>query len=363
MGMKRTFAIAITVLFLWGILPGCAIQTAAIDISNVKVSHVWATVSSAYYLSNDGVLYCSGADSDASSYVVYENPQSGIVAKDVMAFNEMVGGGYYIDSQNRLFIWNEKKIPFLDYHSVGKRMMVKEGIVLVKDSKDCFVYIDANNDLYFVGRLGTEQYSHNNPKFLDSNVVAVDIREQFIIWSNNNGNITTYGTSSDSLFLTFANKVSNLGYSNIQDIVLSDNYMVLLADNELLFCGNYPAFISGESAIREISTECLVLASDIQSFSCSTNTIVAIDNNGRALLWGKCLVNGLDNTTRPQYGYFEKLEFALKATSVSVSGNCLCYVDTDGVSHIYHAAGWPAFYGNSTSDVCVGIGRSPNTWS
>ena len=363
MGMKRISALILSISFLLVSLIGCAFRTATADISNVKLSQVWATVSSAYYLSNDGILYCPGVDSDGSSFVVYKERTKGVVAKEVKAFNEIIGGGYYIDFEGRLFLWNEKKLPLLGYHNAGKQIMIAENVVMARWSQYGLVYIDTDSNLYLVGNLGAEEFPIDKPKILGRNASAVDINESFVVWSDDDGNVNTYGNTPSSSFLDLASSVKDFGYSDIQDVVLSNNYIILLADNNLLFWGDYSSFISGEFDTNERNIRGYVLASNIRSVSSTPNTIAAIDQNGDVLLWGKCLTNGLENTRTPQYEYFEGVKIASDAISVSVSGNCLCYVSGSGVSHIYHAGGWPEFYGNSTRDICVGIMRSPNSWN
>ena len=75
-------------------------------LENVELSEIHADADAAYYLSEDGTLYCSGANSDAGAYVVYQDKKQGIVAENVVSFGEMSNGGYYIDRNNNLYIYN-----------------------------------------------------------------------------------------------------------------------------------------------------------------------------------------------------------------------------------------------------------------
>ena len=90
-------------------------NTAHINLYNVKLVDMCITSSSAYYLSETGTLYSPGADPNASHYVLYQNPEKGIVANNVKEFGEMVFGGFYIDNNNSLYIWNQYEQPLFNY--------------------------------------------------------------------------------------------------------------------------------------------------------------------------------------------------------------------------------------------------------
>ena len=136
--------ILIYVMLLCLIIPFSACEgdfrTANISLYGIELSEVQAHSSAVYYLSKDGVLYCTGADSDASSFVEYQDPSKGIVALNVKSFCELSAGGCYINRSNELYMWNRDPLPLYGYDKKEKHMKVLEDITFVTASLYCMIY-------------------------------------------------------------------------------------------------------------------------------------------------------------------------------------------------------------------------------
>ncbi len=331
-------------------------HTAKISLYDIKLSEVKAHSGAAYYLSNDGVLYCTGADSDAASFVAYQESKSGIVAKNVKSFGELVGGGYYINYNNDLYMWNESELDFYGYDRKKEHVKILENVHYTTTSSNCLIYIDTKSNLYLIGKFLNETYSVDNPKLLSKDVVCADVNNNTVIWAKKDGNIGFFG-EIDTVMLTEL-KENFTGFGTT-DIRLSNNFVTILTNNQLWFYGDYQKLISGKASKTTGLTR---LGDNIESVSCSLRTIAALDGEGKVLLWGRAVSNDMQNTKTPQFDYFENFCLTKNAVDVFVSDSSVCYVDKNGRSNIFYASGWPAFYGNSTKDTCVGVKRNPNTW-
>ena len=345
-------------LLLSLLLSSCAFNTLSTDISlnDVKLIEVYAHSAAAYYLSREGTLYCTGADTDAASFVVYEDAKNGIVAQNVKLFEELVGGGCYIDNNDDLYLWNESQISLLGYGSPNKHTKILSGIKFVSAYSKCLIYIDMDSNLYLVGSFLGEDFSVDNPKLLDKNVSCADIYDERIVWARNDGEIDGYGKIDSAAF----NKLNAvLSEASFLDISVAKDFIVVLCNNELWFFGDYQMLVTGE---KTESNQLIQLGKNITKVSCSRRTIAALNDNGNMLLWGRCVSNSAQDTRSPCFEYCEKLCLAEKALNVFVSDSCICYIDENGYSCIYYASGWPLLYGNSTDDSCVGIKREPTKW-
>lgn len=173
----------VLLIIIFSILAGVLIfitkdfNTADINMADKSVIKVYADGSDAYYLTSDGTLYSPGADIDAGRYVSYKNQKAGIVGENVVDFGRMIRGGYYITSNNELWLWNTDDIPALNYKA-NKQAKISDDVIFVKsDGAYALIYIDKLGNLYLRGEFNQAVYTAENPKLLASNVRAADITE------------------------------------------------------------------------------------------------------------------------------------------------------------------------------------------
>ena len=322
---------------------------------DVALSEVYAHSGAAYFLSKEGTLYCTGADSDSAAYVVCQNPSKGIVAENVKSFGELIGGGYYINQKDDLYIWNETAIPLYGYNQTAEQAKILENVKFVAPGIDCFIYIDTNSNLYLIGKFGEEIYSIENPKQLAKNVTCADIKNTSILWAESNGTFNGYGNTDTGM----TEKLNARFKDSIITNIYIGNFVSILSNQQLWYYGDYEKLVTGKGSQ---SVGLTMLSDNIAKVSCSASTIVALGTNRTALIWGRCISNDAQQTDLPQFEYYEEFSLAKNAENVYVSDSCVCFIDTTGKSNIFYFGGWPAFYGNSTKDACVGIKRNPIQW-
>lgn len=356
MGIKKRliYAIAIGCLLL---LSGCLFNWTYVNLYGVKISKVKASVSSAYFLSCDGVLYCTGADTDASSYVIYSDKNKGIVAENVKEFGEMLCGGYYIDNNSSLYIWNRDNLPLYGYQK-GHTAMILSNVRFVDFSQYCMIYIDMQNNLYLAGEFGGERYDVSSPKLLAEDVMCADTNGEFVLWYSVDGAINSFGKSAD---MPWVDEINEKSFSKpIQEIQIVNDYLLLLSDGDLWFYGNLQKFISNNEKTKDICLK--LLATEIIETHGGYSSIIALDSQGNVRLWGRIFFNSANNNDDVEYKYLNGHILASNGTSVYIADGCICYVDDQHNSKIYHHNGWSSSYGNSTKDNLVGINREPITW-
>jgi hypothetical protein len=76
MGRNKTIIFIGIIVFLF-VIAGCGNVIQEIDLYGVKFSKVKASLNYAYFLDINGVLYSTGADTDASAYVAFKNKEKG----------------------------------------------------------------------------------------------------------------------------------------------------------------------------------------------------------------------------------------------------------------------------------------------
>ena len=342
--MKRVVIAVLCVL----LLSGCGdFHTAQPELHRVELVQVWATVSSAYYLASDGTLYSPGADSDAASYVLYQDREKGIVAEGVCFFEEMAGGGYYINEQKELCLWNEENLPLYGYEKKAGHAVVCTDVAFAKWGGDCMLVLKENGELYLAGEIGGEEYTMEQPKLLGSDVTAADTDGVLAIWANAEGEIFSYGDPTHLAW--FDHQIlQQLRGKNVQELHLECHYLAALADKNLWYCGEDGKLqLLGEAA---------------ETVSCAYRTLAALESDGAIRVWGKCIGNDATQTETAEYETLDGENVAENAVSIMVSDGMLSYVGDDGSSYIFHAGGCTDFYGNATNDKYVGIGRAPNVW-
>lgn len=342
--MKRIAAALLSVLFL----SGCGtVRTAQTDLHDVPLARVWATSSAAYYLGQDGTLYSPGADSDAASYVCYLDKKRGIVVENVRFFEEIVGGGCYINGKKELCLWNENDLPLYGYHKKDGHAAVCDGVVFVKCCGGHMIFLKENAELYLAGSFGGEDYPIDKAKLLGRDVVSADTDGNLVVWADASGEIFSYGDEAGVAWFERQEWSDQFRGTAVTGICLQNDYAAVLSSGDFWLCSE-----------NDMELKC----ENIKEISCTREMFVALESDGAVRVWGKCVANDAEKTKIPEYCTLNGEKIADEAISVWVSGGCLCYVDKNGKSHVYYAGGWPGFYGNATKDTCVGIGREPNTW-
>ncbi len=358
MGIK--YKVCILLLILMISLTGCLdYNTADINMAGIPLEDIYVGGSSAYYLSEDGILYSPGANVDAGRYVVYQDSKKGIVAENVRTFGLMSYGGYYITNDDELYIWNLHKLPLYNYNHRRHHKMILKDVKGVSLETDCMVYIDINNNLYLVGEFSDESYSIEQPKLLDNNVVDFSWGKGFLLWERMDGTIKSYGDIETSEFY-IAKLKEVLDDSEIQLINIDGDMMLVLQGGKLWFYGDYEKLITGECSTNEY--DWILLKQDVINVSTASVTLACVDSQGGLYIWGKCLSNGLEDTTKVHFDYYEDYKVASDAKIVCVNYGFFGYIDTAGNSKVFNYGGPKGFYGNSTDDECVGINREPITW-
>lgn len=355
---QRISVFAICMLFVFVFTACSNFNTAKINLSNIKLEKVIATSSSAYYLSEDGTLYCPGADSDAGSFVLYSDKKSGVVAKNVTDFGEMSGGGYYINKDNELYVWNSSVKPLYGYNEIKTHTKILSGVRKIVFDLYYAVYIDVEDNLFLIGEFNAQEHSVESPKLLATGVSVFDTYEGTILWTNKKGEIELYG-NSDKSFLDLKIMNEEFDGKSIVDISL-ERYQVFILQKDELWCyGDYDGLINSN---KQGLQKNIMLKKGICDLETSINTLVAIDVYGNAYLWGRCLSNDRSYTSEPLYKYYNGLKVAEEVISVSVSDGSFGYVDSQGRSKIYYSGVFSRFFGNSTKDENVGIMREPAEW-
>lgn len=356
-------------------------HTADLDfLYDVELSEIEVDYSGAYYLSTDGTLYCAGADSDAGSYVVYQDKKQGIVAKNVACFDTMSRGGYYVDRNHNLYIYNDSDIPFYDYKK-DRHKLIAENVISAQVSPERIMYIDTNHDLYYAREYAYHCFGDKNAHSLEqplkvasgvSRMIHESLRSEFFVYLDLEGKIQIFGVT-DKEELTY---VSDLIYLEdmlylkeqfqdfeIQDISSLDNgnRLVLLRNGELWFYGDYQRFIEGSDE-KKSEKELRLLCENVCAISDCNDVFGALDVENRFFVWGKCWENEGESPDKTKPVYVEKRLISDQAKSIHLGAATIGYVDINGASHIYHSGGYVGFYGNSTEDRSVGLNREPVTW-
>ncbi len=357
-------------------------HTADLDfLYDVELSEIEVDYSEAYYLSTDGTLYCAGADSDAGSYVVYQDKKQGIVAENVASFGTMSYGGYYIDRNNNLYIYNDSNIPFYGYKK-DRHKLIMENVISAQVSPERIMYIDTNHDLYYASSEHAYRcFGGKNPNSLErplkiasgvSRIIYESINSEFLVYLDLEGKIQIFGVT-DKEELTY---VSDWIYledmlcikEQFQDFEIQEisslnngNCLVLLKNGELWFYGDYQRFIEGSDE-KKSEKELHLLCENVCAISNSYDAFGALDAENRFFVWGKCWENDGESSDKTNRLYVEKRLISDQAKNIHLDASAIGYVDIDGASHIYRSGGYDGFYGNSTKDRYVGLNRDPVTW-
>lgn len=334
-------------------------ESVTLQIADVNLKKAEISSSYAYFLSEDGVLYCSGADTDASAFVVYQNKRDGVVARDVVSFGTMVNGGYYITENSDLYIYNKDKLEMFGYTKSKTHSKVLTGALDACFGKRFLVWLDRNSSLRLVGKFQGEQYSLESPLLIGKEVAFFACQDGNLLWVDLNGNLHAEGEfSKQALEILSAFSREN----PIEKIKLAKGYIAFLSNQELWFFGD-PAFWEDGETNHEENGVLNKLADDIVDFDCSARTLGAKTKDGEFLLWGRCIANDEQETDVPSYEFFEKEGIARQVKSIFVCDSYAGYIHENGTSHIFHGnLGRSSFYGNSTDADVVGIRNTPRTW-
>lgn len=362
MGVKAAGIHLVTLCMVLSLTSCSSFHTANVDFRNKEIVKATVASNTAYYLCADGTLYSPGADSDASAFVVYQDKKDGTVARQVAAYGTMPHGGYYINNDKELIMWNLSSLPNYNYTKKKKQSKILENIRFAKVYSRAMIYIDGNDTLYLAGQFNEETYTLQTPKELAQNVLLADINTECIVWLQKNQQFCKYGIEIDP-FVDLLSSINNRGF-NAEDVIdmrITDNSMLLLENNRLWYYGEYDALLnSSEQSNRQYGIR--LLSDGILNFSCSEQTVLAINEKQEAYVWGKCLSNGRDNTQMPLFQYYENHKVIENVCDSSISGSFLCFINTDYTTSVFRQQdGW-SFCGNSTDEPCVGINNDPVRW-
>ena len=329
-------------------------------LQDVELAELDVNSLHAYYLSENGTLYCAGADPDGGSYVLYQDKSKGIVAENVVSFSTMSVGGYYIDRDQNLYIWSKDDLPIYGYKR-KKHALILENVLSASVDPRSMTYIDTNCNLYYVGDWDGETYTLEQPMKIGGNAEKiVAVSNKSIVWLDTNGKIHFFGTTTDEKLLYIKDYFQD---AKIQDITwANEDSILVLTDGKLWFYGNYQYLTEGVGDSKT-SKELKFLCENVCSVSSNAwNAFGALDSENQFFVWGRCLTNDAEHIEEPEYEYVEKRLISNCAKAIHLSGATISYIDVNGASHIYHSGGWIDFYGNSTNDKQVGINREPVTW-
>lgn len=353
----------VLLIIIFSILAGVLIfitkdfNTADINMADKSVIKVYADGSDAYYLTSDGTLYSPGADIDAGRYVSYKNQKAGIVGENVVDFGRMIRGGYYITSNNELWLWNTDDIPALNYKA-NKQAKISDDVIFVKsDGAYALIYIDKLGNLYLRGEFNQAVYTAENPKLLASNVRAADITENLIVWLSDENEFGFFGTLGD--WCDF-NDLKTAGVDFNKDITLSANadYLLILQGSKLWYYGDYGK-ITGKQ--ETVAADMVLLSDSAASYACDREKIVVINNDEAAYFWGKyfCVTDGGERNDR----YFENEKITDGVISVTVNRDYIGFASKDYRSKVFGISDVWQFCGNSVRpEEYIGLNSTPITW-
>ena len=338
-------------------LCSCDFNTANISISDIRIKQTLVSNTGGYYLAEDGTLYSPGADSDAGEYVCYIDKKQGIVAKNVLQFDTVSGGGWCVTDKNELCLWHRDKIPFFGYTNNKHLQKIADNVENAILTKDSAVYTDTAGNLYISGNI-----DFDNPKLIASRVRWFGFIDSDIAYLDDNGKILEYDPNTDKSTVCESFKEITVDRDDTSFRVgqLPHGDLLVLKNNRLEFWGNYDK-LTGKSDTNSFSKT--TLAENTIDFDFSEKLIVAVDSGNRAYAWGECLMNGKDNTKTPEYEYCEKKIIRDNVKSVSVSsGTDICFVNCDGRTESFRSSDIWHFFGNSDKSEVVGINNEPVVW-
>lgn len=377
MGMKKVIKIICLVLSLclctgctslrWDV---CPYNTANIKLADKHIVNAKSSGSDAYYLDENGTLYSPGANSDASCYVCYQNEQKGIVAEDVVEFESLSWGGYYIDTNHDLWMWNWEKFPAFGYTENKKHQKILSDVKhaymsVTYDAKQYLLYEDMENNLYFIGTYKEQFATMEAPKLLAKNITLFE--QNF--WIDAGGNLgmieenKAQRTFWDKLFET-----TTFSKTTISHFTFLKDGLVVLQNQTLWFSGDYDTFLTVEKN-KEISeaNDVYSLAENITEFQADGKTIVGLDSNGKAYLWGVFLGNTeSERNDAPIWHSYEKelVGEHIKAIGTVFSNN-LILIDEQAQPLAYTQGVDGQWLGDSygDDDINIGLGCEPIRWT
>ena len=343
-------------------LTGCSILMPDCELQDVYLSEAKMSVFSAFYLSKKGTLYCTGVNKDASGYVLYEDKDQYVVAENVKEFGEILSGGYYIDNNNGLYIWNKQDLSMYNYKEGSHKKILDNVKTVIEAADDMLLYIDVRNDLYFLGELGGSYYDVRSPKLIAHNVqTAAFVVGKFgrILWSQYDGTLGSYEQTEDVNLDYIRN---TLPTGTFTEICYARDGLLLLSDDDLWFYGNKDNLLKHEQDVLDSERTLTLIKSDIQQVSVTWDTFMALGTNGAVYLWGKFLRHGSNDIDKLQYKVYEGAEIAQEAKSIYAADSCISYVTVDGKCYTFHDDGVPQWYGNTSRNKHIGIDDTPITW-
>lgn len=344
-------------------------NTANINVADKHIVNAKSSGSDAYYLDENGTLYSPGANSDASRYVCYQNESKGIVAENVVEFDSLSWGGYYVDQNHDLWMWHWEKFPAFGYTKNKKHQKILSNVKhahmeVTFPNKQYLLYEDMNNNLYFIGTYKEQSATLDAPKLLAKNVLLFEKN----FWIDANGNLGMLEENKKQF--DFWNKLFetvDFSKDTISHFAFLKDGLVVLQNQTLWFSGDYKTFLTAEESreIRE-AKDVKKLAEHITTFEAGGKTVVGLDTNENAYLWGVFLGNTeAERNSAPKWNSYEKelIEEHIKAIG-TVFPNILILIDEQAQPLTYTQGIDGQWLGNSygDDDVNVGLGCEPIRW-
>ena len=338
------------------------------DIADQEIVDAVVDDTCAYYLTSNGALYSPGADIDANCYVIYQDVKSGLVAENVRDFDIISYGGYYINTDDELYVWDFYQIESIGYTKNRGFQKVLDGVKTAKVWNKFIVYTDQEDNLYLTGLFCDKQYDLNEPLLLDNDVSCYQVFANGVVWVNSNGIFSSCGDYKIPSYIASV-QLSDIDINHIEKFKMSPRYTVLLSNGKLWYIGdkdfiNTPyTEIKNENEEFTGEPEVFCLIENAVDFSCECNTVVAVDDSDNGIVWGECLQNSSNDQEEP---YWEILDGKVIQKDVSkfLRGSrwSVSFISTDHKSLYYGYWNQWGFCGNSSDKEYIGIKSDPLTW-
>lgn len=345
-------------------------NTAKITMTDKAITCAKSSGSDAYYLDKNGTLYSPGANSDASCYVCYRNERKGIVAENVVEFDSLSWGGYYIDKNHDLWMWHWEKLPAFDYTKNKNHQKLLSNIKhayieVTSDAKQYLLYEDMQGNLYFVGTYNDQTATLEAPKLLAKNIKLFE--QNF--WLDADENLGMLEENEEQR--AFWDKLlenSSFSKDGISHFVFLKDGLVVLQNETLWFSGDYDRLLTPErDNILSEAKEVQILADNIRSFEANGKTILGLDTDDNAYLWGVFLGNKeTERHNAPIWNSYQKELVGSQIKSIgSVFPNMLLLIDELAQPLAYAQGVDGQWLGDSygEDDVNVGLGCEPIRWT
>lgn len=360
--MKKIIAGFCTVVLL--LLSGCSLfQSNHFNAYDKQVIKAKTGYNYALYLEKNGTLYSPGSIDDAGDYILFLDETNGIVAENVRDFGTMSWGGYYIDNQNDLYIFNHQRINLYQYKPSDRFKKILNDIKCAYVTNDDLYYQDMNGDLFFAGIIDGREYSLDEHTKVGENVSCQD----YDYWIENDNTLHTFSNRITDTELVAAANENMKALPDVTKMKVSNECILLLADKELWYIGDIDYLKQNGFELQDRENKNIVsvkLADDIVDFDANAQTIAAVKSDGTAFGWGKLLMNGDTEQQKPIIEYHDDavpLNIS-DVESVHVGGDeHITFVTKEHHTKVFTSNDF-GFCGNSTENEFIGVKSTPKTW-